>query len=89
MPCARSIALGALPHLLGARGHEVVREVEVGLRDGGVDGGLAELVLDRVLLRVLELVLDVGAQLVERVELARLGGEVVVELGQLLCASRP
>ena len=34
-----------------------------------------------VLLRVLELVVDVGAQLVERVELARLGGEVVVELG--------
>ena len=84
MPCAAQHALGPLPHLLGARRHEVVRERQLRVRGGRVDRGLAELVLDRVLLRVLELVLDVGAQLVDGVELARLGGEVVVQLGQLL-----
>ena len=51
--------------------------------DGGVDRGLAELGLDLALLRLGEALADVLAQLVERVE-AGLGGEVLVELGQLL-----
>ena len=51
--------------------------------DGGVDRGLAELGLDVARLRLGEALADVVAQLVERVE-ARLGGELVVEAGQLL-----
>ena len=52
-------------------------------RHGGVEHGLAELGLDALLLALGEPLADVVAQLVERVE-AGLGGELVVELGQLL-----
>jgi hypothetical protein len=59
---------------------EVVRQVDLRLLGRGVDDRLPELGIDRALVGVLELGLDVSAQLVERVEAAGLGGEVVVEL---------
>ena len=49
---------------------------------GGVDRGDAEVLLDALADRLGEALGDVRAQLLERVELRGLGGEVVVELGQ-------
>ncbi len=50
--------------------------------DGGVDGGDPEVLLGALVDRFADALGDVGAQLVEGVELGGLGGEVVVELGQ-------
>ena len=50
--------------------------------DGGVDGGDAEVLLGALVDRLADPFGDVGAQLLERLELRGLGGEVVVELGQ-------
>ena len=41
---------GAVPHLVRLRVHELVGHVELGLGHHRVDGGLAELLLDRALL---------------------------------------
>ena len=56
----------------------------VASRDDGVEHGLAELGLDARARRPRARLRDVLAQLVERVEAGGVGGEVVVELGQLL-----
>ena len=53
-------------------------------RDERVDGVRAEGVLDLGLELLAETALDVGAQLGQRVELARRARELVVELGQHL-----
>ncbi len=50
--------------------------------DRGVDRGDPEVLLGALADRLAEPLGDVGAQLLERVELGGLGGEVVVELGQ-------
>ena len=73
-----------VPQLARARVDERVGHVDGRLGDGGVEHRLAELGLDRALLGLAQLVADVLAQLVERVEAGGLGGELVVELGQLL-----
>ena len=54
--------------------------------DGGVDRRDPEVLLDPLADRLAEALLDVGAQLLEGVELGGFGGEVVVELGQDLFA---
>ena len=61
-----------------------MRHLDPRLRDDGVHRGLAELGLDRPLLRLRDPRLDLRAQLVERVVAACLDREVVVQLGQLL-----
>ena len=75
---------GLLEQLVGLRVNELVGQLHLGLGDGGVDHGLLELALDRALLGLLEPSGDVLAQLRNRVEPARVGGELVVELGQPL-----
>ena len=50
--------------------------------DGGVDRGDAEVLLGAAAERLADFLADVGAQLLQRVELGGVGGEVVVELGQ-------
>ena len=61
-----------------------MRDLDVGGGDRGVHRGLAELALDLALLRLADALLELGAQLVERVVAAGLDGEVVVQLGQPL-----
>ena len=75
---------GDVPHLVRLGVHELVGDVDLGLGRDGIDGRLAVLALDRVLVRWRSRVRDVLAQLVERVVAAGLDGEVVVELGQPL-----
>ena len=72
-----------VPQLARARLDQRVGDVDRRAGHGGVEHRLAELGLDTALLALGEPLADVVAQLVERVE-AGLGGEVVVELGQLL-----
>ena len=75
-----------LPALLGAGGDDLLGSSTVGPVDGGIDRGDAEVLLDPLPHRLAELRADVGAQLLERVELGGLGGEVVAEVGQDLLA---
>ena len=60
------------------------RDVDRRVRRGGVDDVLAELALELLALDLGDLRGDLLAHLGERVEAARVGGEVVVQLGQLL-----
>ena len=83
MPCRASVRQRLLEQLVRARVDELVGQLDLGLGDGGVEHGLLELALDRALLGLAQPGGDVLAQLGERVEPAGLGGEVVVELGQL------
>ena len=62
----------------------VVGHLDRRVGDDGVEHGLAELGLDARSSASRSLARDVLAQLVERVEAGGVGGEVVVELGQLL-----
>src|SRR3954454_23329908 len=74
----------AVPQLAGARLDERVGHLDRRVVDDGVEHGFAELRLDALLVGLAQLAGDVLAQLVERVEAGGVGGEVVVELGQLL-----
>ena len=67
-----------------ARVNELVGHLDLGLGHRGVEHRLLELALDRALVGLAQARGDVLAQLRERVEAGRLGGELVVELGQPL-----
>ena len=67
-----------------ARVNQLVGHLDLGLGDRRVDHGLLELALDRPLVGLAQALGDVLAQLGQRVEPGRLGGELVVELGQAL-----
>src|SRR2546421_3947618 len=77
-------AAGPGPHLVRLRVNELVAHLDRRGVGCGVDDGLAELGLDLALARDPQLLLDVRTKLAERVEAARFGREVVVELGQAL-----
>ncbi len=83
-PCCWKRRGGHVPHLVRLGVHQLVRHVDLGRGGHGVDGGLAELALDRVLLRLAQARADVLRQLVEGVEAAGLDRQVVVQLGQPL-----
>src|SRR5215218_5740759 len=72
-----------LPQLARARLDQRLGDVDLRVRDGGVEHGLAELRVDAALLGLGQPLADVLAQLVERVE-AGLGRELVVDRRQLL-----
>ena len=84
MPCRASDEKRLLEQLVRAGVDQLLRKLDLGLVGGGLDHRLLELALDGVLVGVAQAAGDVLAQLVERVELRRLGGEVVVELGEAL-----
>ena len=63
---------------------QLAGDVDLGAVGGGVHDRLPELRLDLALAGLAQLALDVGAELVEGVEAARVGGEVVVQLGEAL-----
>ncbi len=81
-PAAGELAFDPLPALARAGGDELVGQLDRRRGDRGVDRGDAEVLLGALVDRLADALGDVGAQLLERVELGGLGGEVVVELGQ-------
>ena len=83
MPLCAERVQHPLPHLLRPRRHELRRHRDLCLGDSSIEGGLAELLLDPLLVRLDELAAQVPAQLLEVVE-ARVDREVLVEPGKLL-----
>ena len=69
---------------MGTRVNQLVRHLDLGAGGDRVEHVALELMLDRVLLVLRQARGDVLAQLGERVEAGRVGGEVVVQLGQPL-----
>ena len=76
----------ALQHSSARAGDELVRDLDARAAGGRVHRGLAELLVGAAARRPRRSATDLVAQLGERVELRGLGGEVVVEVGQLLLA---
>jgi hypothetical protein len=64
--------------------NQLVRHVDLGLGDRGLDDRILELALERAGVDLAQPVGDVLAQLADRVELAVVGGELVVGLRQVL-----
>src|SRR4051812_45673798 len=73
-----------VPHLARPRLDERLGHLDGRLVDDGVEHRLAELRLDAVVVGLAELRADVLAELFEGVEPGGVGGELVVELGELL-----
>ena len=69
---------------MGARVNQLLGQLDPRRVGGGVDRGLAELRLDPALERGGDPASDLLAKLVQRLELGRLRGKLVVELGQVL-----
>ena len=67
-----------------ARVNQLVGHLDFGLCDRRLEHRLLELALERAGVDLLEALGDVLAQLRERVEAGSLGGEVIVDLGQVL-----
>ncbi len=84
MPRALSDRSSALPHVVGAGVNELLGQVDRRVCRCGVDGGGAKVIVGALLERGADAVADLVAQLLERVELRRICGEIVVEIGELL-----
>ena len=85
-PAAGELPFDPLPALRRARRDEVVGQVDRRRGDRGVDGGDPEVLLGALVDRFADALGDVGAQLLEGVELGSLGGELVIQLGEDLFA---
>ena len=70
------------PPFHGAVGDKLFRQIDLCQIGGGVDRSDPEILLDPRVDDLGEFLADVRPQLLERVELRCLGGEIVVELGQ-------
>ena len=75
--------LGVLHPVAGLVLDQRVRQLHVDPVDHGLERAIADHTLGLALLRLVDLLAEVGAELVERVELGRGRGEVVVGLGEL------
>src|SRR5829696_2496509 len=85
-PARRQLALDPLPHLVRAGVDELVRDLDLRVRGHRVHRRLAKLGPRPLLESLRELRADRLAELLERLELRGLGGEVVIELWEALLA---
>lgn len=78
------LPLNPLPAFFAPGPEDVLGNPDLGVLHRGVDRGDPEVLLDPLPGGFTQLLGDVGAELLDRVELGSLGGEVVIGLGHLL-----
>jgi hypothetical protein len=81
-PLLRELAFHPLPAFGRSRGDDVVGDLDGRVVDRRVHRGDAEVFLGAAVQRAADFLADVATELLQRVELGGVGGEVVVELGK-------